>query len=140
MGEHRIQRIPSTEKKGRRHTSFVIVSLVTKMDNIIQLKDNDIRTDFFRAPGAGGQHRNKTDSAVRMVHIPTGTMVTATEQRSQHQNREVARRRLEEKLHQPSVDTYTSGGVRWDWCDWRDEVVLPDGRKKSMSRVLKKGI
>jgi protein subunit release factor B len=75
-----------------------------------------------------------------MTHIPTGIIVTATEDRSQHKNRAVARRRLEQKLSQPDIDTYTSNDVRWDWCDWRDEVVLPNGKKKQMSRVLRKGI
>lgn len=139
-GTHRIQRVPATEKKGRRHTSFVIVSKVESEDKSIALYDSDIRVDTYRGHGNGGMHRNKTDSAVRMTHLPTGTMVTATEERSQHLNRAVARKRLEEKLSRPSVDTYTVDDVRWDWCDWRDEVVLPTGRKLSMLRVLRRGV
>ena len=140
IGTHRIQRIPDTEKNGRRHTSFVIVSRVEQVDNSIELLDKDIRIDYYRASGNGGQHRNKTESAVRMTHIPTGTVVTASEERSQNQNRAVARKRLEDKLYSPTIDTYTVDDVRWDWCDWRDQVVLPNGKRKQMSRVLKKGL
>jgi protein subunit release factor A len=139
-GTHRIQRVPATEKRGRRHTSYVIVSKVETEDRSVQLFDSDIRIDYYKASGAGGQHKNKTDSAVRMTHIPTGIVATATEQRHQHQNRVMARQRLEAKLSRPSVDIYTANDVRWEWCDWRDEVVLPDGRRKSMARVLKKGV
>lgn len=112
--------------------------MFTEHSNVV-LRDADIRVDTYRAKGNGGQHRNKTDSAVRMTHIPTGTVVTATEDRSQHKNRKVARQRLEAKLKSEPIDTYTTGDVRWDWCDWRDEVITPAG-KKSMSRVLRKGL
>lgn len=140
VGTHRIQRIPATEKNGRRHTSFVIVSRVEAVDKSVTLRDSDIRVDTYRGSGPGGQHRNKTDSAIRLTHVPTGIQVTASEERSQHQNRAVAWKRLKEKLSSPSIDTYHVDDVRWDWCDWRDEVVLPDGRRKQMSRVLRKGI
>lgn len=140
VGAHRIQRIPATEKKGRRHTSFVVVSKVETNRSSFKLKKSDVREDFFRASGAGGQHRNKTDSAVRLTHMPTGTVVTATEQRSQYQNRQVAWDRLREKLFSPDTETYHFNDVQWDWCDWRDEVVFPDGRRKSMSRILRKGL
>jgi protein subunit release factor A len=98
LGTHRIQRVPATEKKGRRHTSFVHIRKVVSENNSIALDKRDVRTDYFRSSGAGGQHRNKTDSAVRLTHLPTGIQVTATEERSQHQNRAVAWKRLEEKL------------------------------------------
>jgi protein subunit release factor A len=140
VGTHRIQRVPATEKKGRRHTSFVIVHRVDTEHKAVTLYDADIRVDTYRGSGNGGQHRNKTDSAVRMTHLPTGTVVTATEDRSQHKNRAVARKRLQAKLHTPAVDNYTVNDVRWEWCDWRDEVVLPTGRKMSMSRVLRRGV
>ena len=140
VGTHRIQRVPPTEKKGRRHTSFVIVSRVETSNHSIVLENKDIRVETYRASGKGGQHRNKTDSAVRMTHIPTGIVATASEQRSQHQNKEMARKRLAEKLSAPSIDTHHADGVGWDWCDWRDEVVLPSGTRKSMSRTLRKGI
>lgn len=140
VGTHRIQRVPATEKKGRRHTSFVHVHQVVTTNNLIRLDKSDIRVDTFRGSGNGGQHRNKTDSAVRITHIPTGTVVTATEDRSQHRNRVVALERLRTKLDGGTVDNYDLADVRWEWCDWRDEVVLPDGTKKSMSRVLKKGV
>lgn len=141
VGTHRIQRVPATEKKGRRHTSYVIVHKVNREESgVTQVDKSDVREDFYRSSGAGGQHRNKTDSAVRLKHLPTGIIVTASEERSQYQNRTVAWKRLEEKLSSQAIDTYSINDVQWDWCDWRDEVVLPDGRKKSMSRVLRKGV
>lgn len=111
------------------------------------IRREDVRTDTFRASGAGGQHRNKTDSGVRLTHMPTGTVVTATEERSQHQNREVAWERLEAKLgavaerdaaravnrvRRKHLDEFRS----WTWCGWRDEVKGPSGRRGSMRRVL----
>lgn len=112
-----------------------------------KIRRDEVRTDTFRSSGPGGQHRNKTDSAVRLTHIPTGTVVTATEERSQHLNRLVAWQRLEAKL---GADAEAAGAeatnqVRrdqldefrsWTWCGWRDEVKGPNGRKGSMSRVL----
>lgn len=139
VGTHRIQRVPRTDSSARRHTSFVHVHSVFTEHSEITLYNSDIRVDTYRARGNGGQHRNKTDSAVRMTHIPTGIVVTATEDRSQHKNRKVARQRLEAKLKSDPVDTYAIHDVRWDWCDWRDEVITPIG-KKSMSRVLRKGL
>lgn len=114
---------------------------------IRRIKRDDVRADTFRSSGPGGQHRNKTDSAVRLTHIPTGTVVTATEERSQHLNRLVAWQRLESKLgaeaeaeradatnqiRRDQLDEFRS----WTWCGWRDEVKGPNGRKGSMSRVL----
>jgi hypothetical protein len=101
----------------------------------------------MRGSGAGGQHRNKTDSGVRLLHRPTGIIVTATEERSQHQNRAVAWARLEAVLRERH-DTSASEAVNderrevldefrtWTWCGWRDEVRGPDGRRGSMRRVL----
>lgn len=142
LGSHRIQRVPKSEKNGRRHTSYVIVSEIKDIKTETVLDDKDIRIDYYRASGAGGQHRNKTESAVRMTHVPTGLVVTASEQRSQHQNRAVARSRLLEKLNRHSgPDQLIEGSeAAWNWCDWRDEVVLPSGKRYSMKNILKKGI
>jgi ribosome-associated protein len=101
----------------------------------------------FKAPGAGGQHRNKTDSAVRLRHLPTGVVVTATEDRSQYRNREVAWRRLADAVeaeHRRNV--LASANIQragqfgsaqsWTWCGWRDEVTSPSGQRASMRRAL----
>lgn len=141
LGTHRIQRVPDTEKNGRRQTSFVQCLEVTENDdNCIHLVDADVRIDYYRGSGPGGQHRNKTDSAVRMVHEPTGTIVTATEERSQHQNRKVARERLEKALTTEVSMNYALSTAQWNWCQWRDEVILPNRKRKSMTAVYRKGI
>ena len=111
-GVHRVQRIPATEKKGRTHTSAVSVLVlpslpVTDADNVLNYADpnsdyyispNDVRSETMRARGAGGQHVNKTDSAIRLTHIPTGFVVSMQESRSQHANREKAWTLLRSKL------------------------------------------
>lgn len=111
------------------------------------LSRDEVRVDTFRSSGAGGQHRNKTDSGVRLTHLPSGLVVTATEERSQHQNRAVAWQRLTDRLTAQAVNAQ-QGAVNdvrravlgefrtWTWTGWRDEVKGPEGRKASMSRVL----
>jgi peptide chain release factor 1 len=94
-GGHRVQRVPETEAKGRVHTSAATVAVLPKMEaEDIDIRKEDIRTDVFRASGAGGQHVNKTESGVRFTHLPTGTVAESTESRSQHKNREIAMGRL----------------------------------------------
>jgi peptide chain release factor 1 len=94
-GAHRVQRVPETEAKGRVHTSAATVVVMPKYEEEeININKADLRVDTFRASGAGGQHVNKTESGIRITHLPTGVVAESTESRSQHQNREIAMQRM----------------------------------------------
>jgi peptide chain release factor 1 len=103
-GVHRVQRIPETEAKGRVHTSAVTVAVLPEADEVeVYINPADIRLDVFRASGAGGQHVNRTESAVRLTHIPTNTVVECQQERSQHKNREHAMKMLKTKIYETAV-------------------------------------
>lgn len=142
--------MPPTEKNGRRQTSElkIIVSENNSSIDSITISDNDITEEFIRTTGNGGQNRNKRESCVRLTHNPTGIQVISDGERTQAQNRAIARKRLEEKLNDLHVqeincknrnernNLFNNENI-WQWCEWRDEIKSPNGKKYSYKKFFK---
>jgi peptide chain release factor 2 len=137
-GVHRLVRISPFDAAGKRHTSFASIWVYPEIDNDIDIEINpkDLRIDTYRASGAGGQHVNKTDSAVRITHIPTGTVVQCQNERSQHKNKEICMKMLKSKLYemelrkkQEELDKANSSKNKIEWGSQIRSYVLHPYKK-----------
>lgn len=137
-GVHRVQRVPETESQGRVHTSAITVAVLPEAEEIdFTLDTKDIRKDTFRASGAGGQHVNKTESAVRLRHLPSGVVVECQEQRSQHKNRDKAMQMLKSELYKLEIEKRNAAKAEVEGqkqkIEWGSQIrsyVLDDKRIK----------
>ena len=140
-GAHRVQRVPATESQGRVHTSACTVAILPEVDvdTTVEINPADLRIDTYRASGAGGQHINKTDSAVRLTHAPTGIVVACQNQRSQHANRDHAWKQLRAKLYELEMQKRNDAAKALEdsksdigWGSQIRSYVLDDSRIKDL--------
>ena len=135
-GVHRVQRVPETESQGRIHTSAATVAVLPEADDVeVEINPNDLQIDTYRSGGAGGQHVNKTESAIRITHLPTGLVVQCQDERSQHKNKDKAMRVLKSRL----LELYQSQAAEAEATNRKSQVGSGDrseiGRASCRERV-----